>query len=67
MVGPIQDVIEAQFARNAHRGLVPAGIETHQAGIAREFECADGASRRQKSQHRDDALAQARQLGMNRK
>ena len=65
MVGPIQDVKEAQF-HELPGGLEPARIEVDQSRIAEEFKRADRSARRQKAESDDDARGQPVKAGMNR-
>ena len=60
-----QNVNEAK-ANKAERGLVPSRIEIDEPGIAGEFERAHGATRRQKTDDRDDAKPEARKGGTDR-
>ena len=58
VIGAFEDVPEAGHDE-AQCGVVPARIEAHEAGIAVEFECANGACGRQEAQRRGDFAAQA--------
>jgi len=55
VVGAVENVPEAGHDKT-QRGLVPPGIEAHQAGIALELERARGADGRQEAQCRGDFL-----------
>ena len=66
MVGSIEDVVEAQIDK-PQSGLVPSRIEPDQARIADELEGSHRPAGREKSEHRDHALPQPRQLRMDRK
>ena len=57
MVGAFENVPEAGHDKE-QRGLVPTGVEAHEAGIAVEFERARGAVGRQEAQCRGDFLAE---------
>ena len=54
VVGAVEDVL-VPGGDEARRGLVPARIERHQAGIAAQLERPLGALRRDEAEHGDDA------------
>src|ERR1019366_8721668 len=65
MVGPIQDVKEAQL-HELPGGLEPPRVQANEAGIAEELKRADRAARRQETKGDDYARGQPVEAGMNR-
>src|SRR5215472_1588837 len=66
VVGSVEDMEKAQVHK-AQSSLMPAWIETNQAGVAIEFERANFAPRKNQAQNRDDAQPQARKPRLDRK
>src|SRR5436190_7736234 len=66
MIRSAENVEEAMLDERERR-LTPARIQTHEPGIARQFERANHSARRQKSQDRHNAEAEARKRRMDRK
>src|SRR5215472_9992317 len=64
MIGAIEYVKKTEVNK-VQRGLIPAGIETNQAGIAVEFERPDLAAGRNEAKNGDDAQPQAPKAWLN--
>src|SRR5215472_10703577 len=66
MIGAIENVKKTEVNK-VQRGLIPAGIQTNQAGIAVEFERPGFAAGRNEAKNSDDAQPQAPKARLNRK
>src|SRR5690242_13142868 len=66
MVGAVENVKKTKLNK-IQRSLIPAGIKSHQTGIAVEFERANCAARRSEAKNGDDPQTQARKPRLNAK
>ena len=62
MVGAVEDVLEAH-RHEPERGLVPARVEHHDAGVAPQLERPLGPARREEAEDGDDPQAIRSKLG----
>jgi hypothetical protein len=65
VIGAFENVPEARY-HEAQRGLMPARIEMHEAGIAIEFEGPNGTAWRQEAQRRRHVVAETIEARVDR-